>query len=202
MLSLNRVLQGLMLGSQYIGVVGWGILILMLLGSGCKSSSPTVSQKEASSVASDLHIGVMDMQWLLKQSKLGKQATDALDTFMKGRQALIQLEQKELRNLESKLLRQGSVLSPSARQQREDEFRKRMSEYQQKVANVNQEVQAKQAELFSEFRKDVDVLVKEIAKRKGLFLVVEKGENTTTDYFEPSLDISQEVLEELNRRYP
>ena len=53
MLSLNRVLKGLMLGSQYVGVVGWVILILMLLGSGCKSSSPTVSQKEASSVASD-----------------------------------------------------------------------------------------------------------------------------------------------------
>ena len=174
----------------------------MLLGSGCKSSSPTVSQKEASSVASDLHIGVMDMQWLLKQSKLGKQVTDALNTFMADRQALIQLEQKELRNLESQLLRQGSVLSPSARQQREEEFRKRMSEYQQKVANVNKEVQAKQAELFSEFREDVDVLVKEVAKRKGLFLVVEKGENTTTDYFEPSLDISQEVLEELNRRHP
>jgi len=202
MLSLNRVLKGLMLGNQHVGVVAWVILILMLLGSGCKSSSPTVSQKEASSVASDLHIGVMDMQWLLKQSKLGKQVTDALNTFMADRQALIQLEQKELRNLESQLLRQGSVLSPSARQQREEEFRKRMSEYQQKVANVNKEVQAKQAELFSEFREDVDVLVKEVAKRKGLFLVVEKGENTTTDYFEPSLDISQEVLEELNRRHP
>ena len=139
---------------------------------------------------------------MLKQSKLGKQVTDALNNFMEDRQALIQLEQKELRNLESQLLRQGSVLSPSARQQREEEFRKRMSEYQQKVANVNQEVQAKQAELFSEFRENVDGLVKEVAKRKGLFLVVEKGENTTTDYFEPSLDISQEVLEELNRRYP
>ena len=202
MLSLNRILKGLMLGNQYVGVVAWVILILMLLGSGCKSSSPTVSQKEASSVASEMHIGVMDMQWLLKQSKLGKQVTDVLNTFMADRQALIQLEQKELRNLESQLLRQGSVLSPSARQQREEEFRKRMSEYQQKVANVNQEVQAKQAELFSEFRENVDVLVKEVAKRKGLFLVVEKGENTTTDYFEPSLDISQEVLEELNRRYP
>ena len=202
MLSLNQVLKGLILGNQYVGVVTWVILILMLLGSGCKFSSPTVSQKEASSVASDLHIGVMDMQWMLKQSKLGKQVTDALNNFMEDRQALIQLEQKELRNLESQLLRQGSVLSQSARQQREEEFRKRMGEYQQKVANVNQEVQAKQAELFSEFRENVDVLVKEVAKRKGLFLVVEKGENTTTDYFEPSLDISQEVLEELNRRYP
>ena len=166
------------------------------------SSSPTGSQKKASSIASEMHIGVMDMQWLLKQSKLGKRVTKALNDFMKGRQALIELEQKELRNLESQLVRQGSVLSQAARQKREDQFRQRMGEYQQKVTNMNQEVQAKQAELFSEFRENVDALVKEVAKRKGLFLVVEKGQNTTTDYFEPSLDISQEVLEELNRRYP
>ncbi|MEC9005534.1 MAG: OmpH family outer membrane protein [Nitrospirota bacterium] len=201
MLSLNRVLKGLVLGNQHVGIVAWVMLIIMLLGSGCKSSS-TVSQKEASAVASDMHIGVMDMQWLLKKSKLGKQVTDALNAFMKDRQALIELEQKELRNLESQLLRQGSVLSQSARQQREEEFRKRMGEYQQKVTNMNQEVQAKQAELFSEFRENVRVIEKEVAKRKGLFLVVLKGENTTTDYFEPSLDISQEVLDELNKRYP
>ena len=196
MLGLNGVSKGRMFGCQYIGAVG--LTIIMLLGSGCKSSSPATPKKEASLVA----IGVMDTQWLLQQSKLGKQVTDALNAFMKDRQALIALEQKELRNMESQLVRQGSVLSPSARQQREEEFRKRMSEYQQKVANVNQEVQAKQAELFSEFRENVDVLVKEVAKRKGLFLVVEKGENTTTDYFEPSLDMSKEVLEELNRRNP
>ena len=138
MLSLNRVSKGIILGYDYVSLLGWVIFIPVLLGSGCASSSPTIPQKEASAVASDLHIGVMDMQWLLKQSKLGKQVTDALDTFMKGRQALIELEQKELRNLESQLLRQGSVLSQSARQQREEEFRKRMGEYQQKVTNMNQ----------------------------------------------------------------
>ena len=187
-----------MLGCKYVGVVGWAILIPMLFGSGCKSSSPTIPQKNVLSVA----IGVIDTQWLLEQSKLGKQVTDALNTFMKDRQMLLGLEQKELRKLESQLLRQGSVLSQSARQQREDQFRKRMGEYQQKVENMNQEVQAKQAQLLAEFRENLEAVVKELAERKGLALVVEIGENTTTRYFEPSLNISKEVLEELNRRNP
>ena len=128
--------------------------------------------------------------------------TDTLNAYMNDRQALIELEQKELRNLESQLLRQGSVLSQSARQQREDQFRRRMGEYQQKVANMNQEVQAKRGQLFLEFRGHVDEIVEYLAQRRGLALVMEKGENTPTRYYEASLDISKEVLDELDQRNP
>lgn len=196
MWGVNLAAQGLKKMIQY----GVGVLMigLILVGSGCASSSPATPQKIAPSIS----IGVVDIQWLLKESKLGKQVTDTLNAFMKDRQTLIELEQKELRNLESQLLRQGSVLSPSARQEREDQFRQRMGEYQQKVANMNQEVQSKQGQLFSEFRENVDAVIESLAKQHGLLLVVEKGANTTTRYHEASLDISQEVLTELNRRNP
>lgn len=181
----------------YLGP-GCLVLGLLLLGSGCMSSSPATEKKSASPIA----IGVVDTQWLLKESKLGQRVTETLNVFMKDRQTLLELEQKELRNLESQLLRQGSVLSQSARQQREEQFRRRMGEYQQKVANMNQEVQAKQGQLFSEFRESVDATVEDLAQRHGLALVMEKGANTPTRYYEPSLDISQEMLAELNQRNP
>ena len=177
---------------------GWVVVGLLLLGSGCTSSSPVTEKKSASPIA----IGVVDTQWLLKESKLGKQVSDTLNAFMKDRQTLIELEQKELRNLENQLLQQGSVLSQSARQQREEKFRRRMGEYQQKVANMNQEVQAKQGQLFLEFRESVDAIIEDVAQRHGLALVMEKGANTPTRYYEPSLDISEEVLAELNQQNP
>jgi len=177
---------------------GWVVMGLLLLGSGCMSSSPATEKKAASPTA----IGVVDTQWLLKESKLGKQVTTRLNAFMKDRQTLIELEQKELRNLESQLSRQGSVLSQSARQEREEKFRRRMGAYQQKVSNMNQEVQAKQSQLFLEFRESVDVVVEAVAQRHGLALVMEKGANTPTRYYEPSLDISNEVLTALNTQNP
>lgn len=177
---------------------GWVLVGILLLSSGCMSSSPATEKKSMAPVS----IGVVDTQWLLKESKLGQQVTDTLNAFMKDRQTLIELEQKELRNLESQLLRQGSVLSQSARQQREEQFRRRMGEYQQKVAEMNQEVQNKQAQLFSEFRENVDAVVEKLAKQHGLSLVVEKGENTPTRYYEPSLDISRDVLSKLDQQNP
>lgn len=189
-LQIRKRIKGYGLGCLMMGV--------LLLSSGCMSSSPAIEKKTDAPLA----IGVVDTQWLLKESKLGKQVTETLEAFMKDRQTLIELEQKELRNLESQLLRQGSVLSQSARQEREEQFRRRMGEYQQKVANMNQEVQGKQAQLFTEFRDNVDAVVEKLAKRLGLALVVEKGANTPTRYYEPSLDISKNVLEELNQRGP
>ena len=180
------------------GLIAWWVLGLcgvILLGGGCASSSPAKG-KESSPTSS---IGVVDTKWLLAESKLGKQVTESLNQFMKDRQALIELEQKELRGLESELLRQGSVLNPSAKQQREERFRQRMVEYQGKVANLNLEVQKKQAELFGEFRSSVDTVVAKVAQRHGLVLVLEKGENSPTRYHQPSLNISKEVLEEMDR---
>ena len=185
-------------GQRTFDSVGWLMLwfLLLLSSSGCLSSSPAMEQPSSPPIA----IGVVDKQWLLKESIRGKQTTEALTAFMKDRQTLIDLEQKELRSLESQLLRQRSILSQVARQQREEQFRRRMMEYQQKVGTMNQEVQAKQGQLLAEFRKHVDAVVEAIAKQSHLALVIEKGVNTPTRYHEPRLDISREVLEALNQQ--
>lgn len=175
-----------------LGLVGLcGALILV---AACASSSVDGERGKMA-----MPVGVVDTQWLLKESKLGRQANDSLGKFMKDRQALIELEQKELRELESQLQRQGSVLSSSAKQQREEQFRRRAMEYQQKVSDFNREVQEKQGQLFAEFRDHVDTVVADLAKRLGLVLVLEKGPATTTRYFDNSLDLSQQVLDILNR---
>ena len=146
----------------------------------------------------DLAIGVIDPQRILQETDKGKRLTDTLNAFMKDRQAIIELEQKELRSMESKLRAQVSVLSPSARQQKELQFREKMGAYQQKVAELNREVQEKQRDLQNEFRRDVKEVVAEIAQSKNLSVVLEHGANSGTLYYQKQLDISDEVIQALN----
>jgi len=179
--------------------VSWGFLLAVafcFVASGCSSASPSVVEDTRLS-----NFGVVDTQRLLEEAKLGRQVTDSLNDFMNDRQVLIDLEQKELRNLESELLRQGSVLSASAKKQREEQFRRKMMEYQQKVTNLNREVQEKQAEFFSEFRESVEGIVQKVARQEGLTLVLEKGPNTNTRYFDPTLDITDKVLKALDQEF-
>lgn len=179
-----------------------GLSILSSVATGCAASTSEpagISVTTERPAGSGIVIGVVDTQWLLKESKLGRQVNDTLNQFMKDRQTLLELEQQELRNLENELLRQGSVLSPSAKQQKEEQLRQRMLDYQQKAGNMSREFQTKQAELLDEFREQVDMVVEQIAQERGLRLVVEKGKNTSTRYYDKSMDFSSTVLEILDR---
>lgn len=178
-----------------------GLTILLSVVTGCATpaSEPAGIFVTERSAGSGVAIGVVDTQWLLKESKLGRQVNETLNQFMKDRQALLELEQQELRNLENELLRQGSVLSPSAKQQKEEQLRQRMLDYQQKAGNMSREFQAKQGDLLDEFREQVDMVVKQIAQERGLRLVVEKGKNTSTRYYDKSMDFSSIVLEILDQ---
>lgn len=189
-----------MLGTEYLRMMRKagslvGVLSLSLVviwGSGCSSTSDTLEVGG--------QIGVMDFQRVLDQTEAGKTVTESLNAFMKERQALVELEQRELRQLENEILAQGSVLSETARKQREETFRRRMVKYQQKVADLNKEVQEKQKDLLQGFRQSVEEVIAEIARTGGLLIVVEYGKGTTTLYHQPKLDITDQVILELDRR--
>jgi outer membrane protein len=118
---------------------------------------------------------------------------------MKDRQAVVELEQKELRKLENELMAQSTVLSQSARERKEEQFRQKMMGYQQKVNDLNREVQDKQRELQNEFRVDVQKVVKAIAEARKLSLVLEHGAGAGTLYYQPTLDITDEVIDALGK---
>lgn len=147
----------------------------------------------------DHRIAVLDAQRVLSESAIGKRAKETLEKFAKNRQALIEIEERELRRMEEDFVKQGSVLSASAKREREEVFRRRMTDYQQKAAELNREVQEKQKEVLEGFREQLERVVETISKQMNLQLVVEKGRGSPTIYSESSLDISVRVIEELNK---
>jgi len=147
-------------------------------------------------------IGLVDPARVLNDSNAGKKAKDSLGTFSKNRQALIEIEEKELRRMEEDLIKQASVLSAAAKNEREQVFRRRVAEYQQKAGELNREVQEKQKEVLDGFREKLEVVVGKVAKRQGLQVVIDKGKGGPAIYGNEELDITSQVIEEFNRAYP
>ena len=147
-------------------------------------------------------IGLMDPARVLNDSNAGKKAKDSLTAFSKNRQALIEMEEKELRRMEEDFIKQASVLSPAAKSEREQVFRRRMAEYQQKAAELNREVQEKQKDVLEAFRDKVEAVVAKVAKRNGLQVVIDKGKGGPAIYGAEELDITTQVIEEFNKEYP
>ncbi len=148
---------------------------------------------------SGLAIGVLEPQRVLSETAAGKKATESMTTFTKTRQAVVELEEKELRRMEQDFMKQASVLSANAKKEREEQFRRRMMEYQQKVNQMNQEVQEKQKEVLEGFRERLERVAARVAQQMGLAMIVEKGKGSPTIYYDASLDITAKVVEEFNK---
>jgi len=144
-------------------------------------------------------IGVVEPQRILNETNAGKQAQESLASFAKSRRGLVESDEKELRRMEEDFMKQASVLSAQAKKVREEQFRRRMMEYQQKVDQMNREVQDKQRETMEGFRTKIEKAVTKLAQQMGLSLVVEKGKGSPTIYYDASLDITANVIKELNK---
>ena len=164
----------------------------LLVVSGCAAAGAKVEGK----------VGVVVPARVLSETNTGKKAKDSLNVFSKNRQALIEMDEKELRRMEEDFGRQASVLSAAAKKEREDQFRRRVAEYQQKAGDMNREVQEKQKDVLEGFREKVGLVVGKVAKRLGLQVIIDKGKGGPTLYSDEGLDITGQVIEEFNREYP
>jgi outer membrane protein len=169
-----------------------GVLAALLALSGCATGVAQVEGK----------IGVVDSARVLNETNVGKKAKDSLNVFSKNRQALIEMDEKDLRRMEEDFGRQASVLSPTAKREREEQFRRRVTEYQQKASEMNREVQEKQKDVLEGFREKVGLMVGKVSKRLGLQIVIDKGKGGPTIYNDEGLDITGQVIDEFNREYP
>jgi outer membrane protein len=160
--------------------------------SGCATGGAKVEGK----------MGVVDTGRVLNETNMGKKAKDSLTAFSKNRQAVIEMDEKELRRMEEDFGRQASVLSAAAKKEREDQFRRRVTEYQQKAGEMNREVQEKQKDVLEGFRDKVELIVGKVSKRLGLQVIMEKGKGGPTLYSEAGIDVTGQVIEEFNREYP
>ena len=183
-------------GLRRAGWAGWSAALLAaaLLVGGCRSNPSTMPPST--------RIGVADPQRLLSETNVGKKAKEMLASFAKNRQALIELEEKELRRMEEDFMKQGSVLSANAKREREEQFRRRMAEYQQKVTDLNREVQDKQKDVLDSFRDKIEALSGKVAKRLDLQAIFDRGRGGPTLYFDEAVDVSSQLIEEFNKTYP
>lgn len=172
---------------------GMGVSVAMVFVlTGCAAPKTPIDGK----------VAVINSQRLFNETTAGKRAKDILAAFSKNRQTLLELEERELRRMEEDFVKQASVLSPAAKREREEVFRRRMQEYQQKATDLNREIQEKQKEVLDGFRDKVELVVAKVAKRQGLQVVIDKSKGGSTIYHEQHLDLSDQVIEDFNRDYP
>lgn len=144
-------------------------------------------------------IAVLNIQQIMQQSSAAKSVKAVLESQQKSFQAEMVSKEQSLQAKEKELAGQRSVLAP-------EEFEKKVKEFRTQATSAQREVQTKKARLdkafaeaLAEIQKTVVTIVSEQAKEKSYDAVMPTSQLL---YASPTLDITQDVLAQLNQRLP
>jgi outer membrane protein len=145
--------------------------------------------------AAEPKIAVVDMQGAMMQTEDGLRAQATIKKFFDRRQQELDHRQDELKRERDDLTKQARVLSRAALQRRMEQWQRRMIEVQTLFVDYNKELQKKQGELTQPIIRKMFRVIRRIARRRDIDLVVDK---TAVPYARADLDLTDMVVQMYN----
>ncbi len=152
--------------------------------------------------AEDAKIGYIDAQKVLDDSVKGKQVKDQLNDYVQSRQKIVDIEESELKTLQEELTKQGAVLSPAAKQEKEEQFQKRFMEYQKKISELQKEIQQRRTEKLDEFNTELEKIARALGEKEGYSIILTNLDVNIIIYAKPSLNLTDRIIQELDKGMP
>lgn len=153
----------------------------------------------APAARAETRIAIVEFQHAWEESEEGKAALAVLSKEKDEKQKQLDARQAEFTALRADYEKQQAVLSDQVKQQKEAELEKRASEMQQMFFQMQQELGKRQAEIMGGAKDRLSAVVKEIADREGIQVVIDKA---AVVYAGESLDLTNEVIRRYNVRFP
>lgn len=141
--------------------------------------------------AGDLRFAFVDIQRALNECRNGK----AVMTDFRGRiqrlQGRLQGEQSEVERLKKEFDQKGPLMQPDQRQNLEDDYTRKLHEFQDDYKNSRDDLQQKDKELTDSIVRDLALVVQQIGQKAGYAMVMEKG---SLLWAIQNMDITDEVI--------
>ena len=106
-------------------------------------------------------------------------------------QGRLQGEQDEVERLKKELEEKGPLMQPDQRQNLEDDYTRKLHQFQDDYKNSRDDLQQKDNEMTGAIVRDLALVVQQIGQKSGYTMVMEKG---SLLWAVPSIDITDEVI--------
>jgi Skp family chaperone for outer membrane proteins len=167
--------------SRAVRFAGSLIIMLSLFGSSAfAAASP-----------GEIRLAFVDIQRALNDCHNGKQVKVDFRGRIDRLQQRLQGEQDEVERLKRELEQKGALMQPDQRQNLEDDYTKKLRQFQDDYKNSADELKQRDNEMTSEIVRDLALVVQQISQRSGYTMVMEKG---SLLWAVPSIDITDQVI--------
>jgi len=163
----------------------------------CLAFCLTISNAAATEMTK---IGLIDFQKILSMSDAGKAANQKIKTKMQALQEELQTKGAAIEEEQARYEREATVMSKEARSEKERELKIKAYDFQNLTTTYEDEMKAYQQELVAEFQNDVLEITKEIGKKEGYTLIIEKSSSGVV-YAPSTIDLTDKVIQQYNESF-
>jgi len=143
-------------------------------------------------------IGFINLKEIMQTSNAGKKAAEEFKKLVEKKQQGINALETEIKKMKDELDKQGAMMTPSARGDKETAYQKKLRDYQLLVDDTNKELQKRDQEYSQKLIPEILKSVRTIAEREKYSLVLDIS-TMPMPYYDKSQDISKKVIEEFNK---
>ena len=143
-------------------------------------------------------IVTVNVQDVLLGSTSGQAVKAVLEKKVQEYQEKFKLEQEAVEALNAEIEKKSSVWSAEVKDEKERDYQKKVRDLQLKSQDAQYELQQLQKQITEPILKDLQDVVTEISKKNGYAMVLDSRAGLL--YVDDSLDISKEVIKELDAR--
>ncbi|HTY42184.1 MAG TPA: OmpH family outer membrane protein [Thermoanaerobaculia bacterium] len=159
--------------------------------------APAAAAAPAPAPAGPVKIGVINVERLVQESALGKEAFNRVKKLNDSKKEEGEKLQKELRDMEQKLADQGSSMADDKREALQKSYQEKAIAFKRFQDDANRDLEAAQKKELSELERRVFPVINQVGKEKGYTLVFNKFQSGLV-YADDSVDITDEVLKIFN----
>jgi len=151
----------------------------------------------APAAAGSLRIGVINVERLVQESALGKEAFNRVKRLNDQKKEEGDKLQKELRDLEQKLADQGSALADDKRETLQKSYQEKAIAFKRFQDDATRELDAAQKKELGELERRVFPVINQVGKDKGFTMIFNKFQAGLL-YADDAVDVTDEVLKVFN----
>lgn len=146
-----------------------------------------------------LKIGYVDLQRGLNESESGRKAKDEFKVQVDKLQAQLKRQKDDIDSLKDQLEKKSVVMKEEERANLEDEYRRKLRDFERNYKDSQTDLQKKDNELTGTILKDLQEVIREYGQKEDYTVILENSSSAVL-YGAKNADLTDEIIRQYNSR--
>ena len=153
-------------------------------------------------------VAYVDTQAVFEKTKLGQKYQGIVREYYSNRKKILDADADEIKKQQEDFKKQSGVIKEKARKEKEESIGRKINDFENKRSEFNDEIGKNKDELSKEFDQSLSAVLKGIAKKEKISMVLNKSVTVapkadvpTVLYADDDLDLTGKVVTELDKKF-